>query len=336
MRTSSLHFAQEILNHSGPRPDLILASDFVNLAELLAVLRTGGCDVPAVIYFHENQLTYPLQPGERVDYQFALTHFHAMLCARSVGFNSDYHRRSLLTALGQLIAKAPDVQLSGWVETLAPKSVVLPLGTCAPSQLPQSSHPTPTILWNHRWEYDKNPGRFLAALEELIAVRRDFRVRLLGERFRTVPVELSRLRILLGDQLIEDGFVEDHDQYLAEVAKCHIAVSTADHEFFGLGTLEAIRSGLLPVLPHDLAYPELLPDSPEVQALCLYGRDESLSTRLGRALDSVQSGGNRALRESLVSSTQRFHWPNLIDRYDDWLSDSAAGTPASVPRSSCL
>ena len=33
---------------------------------------------------------------------------------------------------------------------------------------PKPPTPEPILLWNHRWEYDKNPVAFFAALDELI------------------------------------------------------------------------------------------------------------------------------------------------------------------------
>lgn len=318
LRTSSLHYARSILDRDR-RPDLLFVSDFLNLAELQALLGARGVHLPAAIYFHENQLTYPLQPGESVDYQFALTHFHAMLTAEGVAFNSDYHRREFMGALEALLRLVPDTETRSWFETLADKTVVLPLGTDAPRRPPAGTSPHPTILWNHRWEYDKNPSAFFAALEALVDRGESFRVRLLGERFRTLPAELARLHTLLGPRLLDDGFVESRSQYLEQVASAHIAVSTAHHEFFGLGTLEAIRSGLLPVLPDDLAYPELLPPDPAVRDLCLYARDENLAQRLARALDVARTGANSEERESLGRSTDRFAWPELVARYDSWL-----------------
>ena len=42
---------------------------------------------------------------------------------------------------------------------------------------------TPLILWNHRWEYDKNPEEFLQALLRLDEQGLDFRLAILGKYF---------------------------------------------------------------------------------------------------------------------------------------------------------
>jgi hypothetical protein len=44
-------------------PDLFLASDMLNLPIFLSLGGARLASVPVALYFHENQLTYPLQPG---------------------------------------------------------------------------------------------------------------------------------------------------------------------------------------------------------------------------------------------------------------------------------
>ena len=46
-----------------------------------ALLPPGPREVPMVTYFHENQLTYPLQGDERRDVHFALSHLHSILAS---------------------------------------------------------------------------------------------------------------------------------------------------------------------------------------------------------------------------------------------------------------
>jgi hypothetical protein len=50
---------------SESRPDLILATDMLDLTTFLALTRCRTANIPTVIYFHENQLTYPRSPTDR-------------------------------------------------------------------------------------------------------------------------------------------------------------------------------------------------------------------------------------------------------------------------------
>ncbi len=115
----------------------------------------------------------------------------------------------------------------------------------------------------------------------------------------------------------------DRAAYIDAVAGADIVFSTADHEFFGLGTLEAIRCGLYPVLPDDLAYPELLPESQRKPGRFLYRRDEGVASALERAIAVVRSGADMSAREELVRFSEGFRWSQLASRYDDAFSTAA-------------
>lgn len=57
MRGSAVAFAEQL---RGREFDGVLASDYVNLAELIGLLPELA-RVPSAAYFHENQLTYPVR-----------------------------------------------------------------------------------------------------------------------------------------------------------------------------------------------------------------------------------------------------------------------------------
>ena len=50
----------------------------------------------------------------------------------------------------------------------------------------------PLILWNQRWEYDKDPETMLRALYALADEGLPFRVALAGESFRVQPIGVRR------------------------------------------------------------------------------------------------------------------------------------------------
>ena len=57
--------------------DLVWCSDMLNLAEFKGLLPPQIARLPAVAYFHENQLTYPVQVKDARDLHFGITNFLA-------------------------------------------------------------------------------------------------------------------------------------------------------------------------------------------------------------------------------------------------------------------
>jgi len=315
MRTAALHWAHALAEHPGW--DLLLVSDYLNLAELEALLPARLRGRPALVYFHENQLTYPLQAGERRDVHHGLTHLYAALVARAVVFNSAYHERAFHAALAELCALVPDVALDTQLAEVRARSHVLPLGSEAPCSAPRpATSGAPLIVWPHRWEYDKAPELCASTLLELWDAGHEFRLRLLGQRFRREPDALAELRTRAGERLEPGGFEAEHDAYLATLRRSDLVLSTARHEFFGLATLEALRSGCLPVLPDALAYPELLPSELDERARFLYADTDALAPTLLAALEAARTGDWMDDRGRLVEHAANFAWSKLAPRYD--------------------
>jgi len=45
----------------------------------------------------------------------------------------------------------------------------------------------PLVIWNHRWEFDKNPELFFSVLGQVDETGKRFRLALLGENYQNVP-----------------------------------------------------------------------------------------------------------------------------------------------------
>ncbi|MHC4124721.1 MAG: tRNA-queuosine alpha-mannosyltransferase domain-containing protein, partial [Planctomycetota bacterium] len=112
MRHSAITFAEQIGQFvgQGQEWDLIFCSDMLNLAEFLGLVPPAVRELPAVVYFHENQLTYPVRFESERDYQFVMTNMTTALAAKSVWFNSTFHKESFLKALVEFLKKMPDCQ----------------------------------------------------------------------------------------------------------------------------------------------------------------------------------------------------------------------------------
>jgi len=249
--------------------DLVFASAYLPLAELGGLVPSLA-RVPKLLYFHENQLAYPVRAehsGERDDH-FGFTQLVAALAADRCVFNSAWNRASFLAAGRALLRRLPDAVPDGWIERLDERSEVLPLPLDLPdveagqlADVPPGPGRAdgPVLLWSHRREFDKAPETFFGALRRLVARDVPFRVVLLGERFGTEPAVFADARSWLGGRLVHDGFATSRADYVELVLGAQIAVSTAIHEFFGVSVLEAVHLGVRPVVPDRLAYPEHLP-----------------------------------------------------------------------------
>ena len=58
------------------------------------------------------------------------------------------------------------------------------------------------MLWNHRWDHDKNPEALFRSLVKLADEGVDFRVAVAGENTRVDPREFTEACYLLGDRVV--------------------------------------------------------------------------------------------------------------------------------------
>jgi glycosyltransferase involved in cell wall biosynthesis len=169
----------------------------------------------------------------------------------------------------------------------------------------------PLILWNQRWEYDKDPNTFFRALYALADEGTAFRLALAGANVRQMPEEFDAARKRLGARVVHYGRA-DEAAYARLLRQADVVVSTALHEFFGVAVVEAIYCGCFPVLPRRLTYPELVP--PQHDAVCLYEDFRGLVARLRWALTHLDEA--RATAAALCHTVGRFDWSKLALRYD--------------------
>jgi glycosyltransferase involved in cell wall biosynthesis len=266
MRGAASHFALEHADVLSREFDLLIASAYLPLAELIGLV-PALAEIPRVLYFHENQLAYPVQEGREDprDLHFGFTQLVSGLAATRLAFNSAHNRDSFLEAGARLLASMPDAVPAGWIERLTARSEVWPLPLALPAHSGFADRPLaersggPLIVWNHRWEFDKGPDVFFDALERLKARGVAFRLAVCGNRFRRVPPVFERARARLADCIEHWGTLATRDEYLALLARAQLCVSTAAHEFFGISMLEATHMGARPLVPDRLAYPEHFP-----------------------------------------------------------------------------
>lgn len=318
------------------KPDVIFASSMVNVPAFLALSRDVLQGVPVVLYMHENQLTYPLQDEVERDFTYGYINYLSCLAADRVVFNSAFHFDQFAEALPRLLRRFPDYTHLNTVQKIRDKSAVLHLGMdleghdkyaaayegheWGPGMRP------PIVLWNQRWEYDKNPEAFFRLMNRLDDSGHQFRLILAGEHFEQQPREFERAFERYAERILHYGYAEDFKEYSRLLHRADIVVSTSIHEFFGISMLEAIYCGCHPLLPRRLSYPELIPESlhtPLLHAPVLYDDDEELFDIMTRIL----KGEERPLPvETLRSIPEHLDWNRHVAHYDELFEEVAAGS----------
>ncbi|MCZ7568592.1 MAG: DUF3524 domain-containing protein [Ardenticatenaceae bacterium] len=317
MHGGAVTLAREFRQHD-LQPALLLATDMLDLTTFLALARPETATIPAALYFHENQLTFPPPPGTRRDLHYGFINYASALAAAALFFNSRFHREEFFDELPRLLKHFPDYNELDTIGRLRARAHVLEPGVALDrfdAHRPATPRKGPlTILWNHRWEYDKNPAEFFAALQRLAEENRPFEVIIAGESFRQKPEEFLTARAWLGSQVRHFGYAEDFATYARLLWEADLQVSTARHEFFGLATIEAIYCDCFPILPDRLVYPEYIPT--ETRDLVLYRGFEALVDRLRWAIQNPDAVRAFTLRPAVA----RFAWEQMAPHYDEVLS----------------
>lgn len=331
MRHSAISFADQL--HASEEAkgqfELVFASDMLNLAEFRGLAPHEIAQLPAVVYFHENQLTYPVRHSEERDLHFGMVNISTALAADRVWFNSGYHQTSFLNAVGELLVRMPDSNKLVDVESLLAKSRIVCPGIARPGRARGVTAEPPVILWAARWEYDKNPELFYEALMRLRERGVEFRLSVIGEQFSDSPVVFERMRNEFWGCIHRWGFQPTRDEYETALSEADLVVSTADHEFFGVSIVEAVASGAYPVLPDRLAYPELFgPKAADGSRGFLYdGTAEHLAAVLENRIGEACTG--RLWLDPVLRGrgmVERFYWENKAAEMDDALKEIAGTT----------
>jgi len=239
--------------------DLLLATSMTDLSALRGLV-PALTRIPNVVYFHENQFAYPQSDRQLASVEPQILNLYTAVAADKVLFNSHYNRDTFMAGCDSLLARLPDYVPREQVAERLAGSEVLPVGI-----EPQSASLRPpgerlSVLWNHRWEYDKGPQRLLALVEACEAEGLPVDFSIVGQQFRRQPPEFKAVQQCIERSqslgLVNFGFVDDAEAYRRCLSQCDVVLSTAIHDFQGLAVLEAVASGCVPVVPDRLCYGE--------------------------------------------------------------------------------
>jgi len=299
------------------QPDLILATDMLNLPVFQSLIKPS---CPVAIYFHENQFTYPWSPTDndvkhQRDKHYGFINYSSTLSADHIYFNSQFHLESFFTGLEYFLRQFPDYREIHTIEKIKAKSSVLHLGLDLHKFDPFKSvnNKKPIILWNHRWELDKNPDDFFKVLQILSKRGVDFNLVVLGEEFKNEQTCFTHARTNFDKYILQFGYSHSFDEYAQWLWKAAILPVTSNQDFFGASIMEAVYCNTIPLLPLRLTYPNLFQvnQNPEI----FYQSNEELIDKLENLLDNnaIVKGNN------YQDIAKNFDWEIMAPIYDETL-----------------
>jgi glycosyltransferase involved in cell wall biosynthesis len=316
MTGAACYFADKIKNFSDY--DAIFTTDMLNLSDLQALV----CKKlpPVLIYFHENQLSYPLAPKQKYDINLSFSNIISAVTANTVLFNSKFHFNAFIDAALHLIKQMPDAQPLWMIERLKQRvQIVYPgcrFGT-GKIAFGQEDITKPLIIWNHRWDHDKNFEFFFDVLTRLKEKNIPFTLALLGEHYKNYPDIFKRAREEFKNEILVYGYLESKDEYISWLKKGAVVVSCAIQENFGISVVEAVRYGCIPLLPDRLSYPELIPK--DIHSKILYHTKREMNNKLEDMIINYQK--YFSLKVRLSRHMEQFSWEIMKNQYDEILEN---------------
>jgi len=300
--------------------DLIIASDMLNLPLFVSLCRNKINNTKIITYFHENQILYSKSPMESDqvddrDLHYAFINYTSSLVSDMNLFNSNYHRNLYIEEMEKYLNKKPEYKNKYTVELISNKSSVLHIGCDLNKFSPIKDYlnDKPIILWNHRWEHDKNPDLFFNTLIKLKAKNIKFNLVILGQKFSRVPQIFNKIESELKSEILHIGYCDSFDDYKKWMHKADILPITSYQDFFGISIVEAVFCKTIPLLPNRLSYPEILEkeNNPEI----FYNDDNEFYIQLSQLIKNYKNLRNSTSKyQSIVD---RFDWNIMKNKYDE-------------------
>lgn len=316
MQGSAIYLA-DLVNASTSHFDLFLLSDMIDLALLRSQIK-HETNIPFVLYMHENQLHYPKSRNDKqaqLDLSYGYLNFKSCLAADAVVFNSHYHKKVFLDSCYNLLKRMPDYPILYSLDKIESKSSVLPLGLQIIEMneiIVEDKFPETTLLWNHRWDDDKNPQAFLGLLDQLDRNKTSFKLCLTSQSSKKSDIE-NEIEKKYRREIIHNKYIESKSEYFKTMSRCHFLPVMPGHDYFGISVLEAVYCGVTPLLPQNMVYEEHLPISQYPDFF--YETLDELPERIANCNSAPESVINAARKQ-----LRNYDWKHVINDYDNFLT----------------
>ena len=320
MHGGAITLAQQY-NNLNFKPDIILTSDMLNLPLFKSIARTDK--TPIIMYFHENQITYPWSPNDRDvskgrDHHYGFINYSSAIVSDYNLFNSDFHRNSFTDSLKNFLSNFPDFNDYNNIDIIKRKSKTLYLGLDLKkfdTYKHKKNNNKPIMLWNHRWEHDKNPNEFINMVAELDKKNLDFECILLGKNKQKKSGYFDEFINRFPNRILHAGYCETFDEYASFLWQSDICPITSIQDFFGISIAEAVYCNTLPLLPDRLAYPEIYKKENNIDVF--YSNKEELNSKIEKIITSK----NLRLKNNVKLLIEKFDWDYMIKKYDIFFKD---------------
>lgn len=318
LQGSAIHLANQFNQkyRDSALPHLIICSTMMDVSLYRSLIRKS---IPIVYFMHENQLTYPVSDIDerREEFHYGFINYKSCLAADYVFFNSAYHRTVFLEALEKLLKRLPDYQSMDSIKMIQEKSEISWIGIdldriseqLIKIRSKKQRNDIPVILWNHRWEHDKNPDLFRRLLLHLDSKGIDFKLVLTGESSEKSQV-FQEINSLFRTKIAHSGFFPDYKSYIEAISHCDLSPISSEQDFYGISVLEAVCCGVSPLLPQNRVYNDFLPEADHPY---LYYSSESEFFR--KAALQLQSYEFEIL-ENPILKLQKHSIHNVVSEFD--------------------
>jgi hypothetical protein len=141
------------------KPDLIISTDMLDLSLFLSLTREITHNIKTIIYFHENQLTYPKNENEKNLHTsiYSFINFTSMLSSNKILFNSNFHFNDFTSNVKKILNQQRDNNEFETIEEIKKKSDILYVGVdlniLNEYKILKKNFKEKIIIWNHRWFY---------------------------------------------------------------------------------------------------------------------------------------------------------------------------------------